>query len=101
MTPIDEIPSYPTLHVPVSALTDDMFQAIWAKGRPFVVTGLLPRFNIEWTPEFFIKKYGSESCFIVECQTNEVKQVTVGEFFRNFGDYTERKKQWKLKVGCW
>lgn len=34
--------------------------------------------------------YGTQSCLIVECQTDANRQVTVGEFFDEFGRYGER-----------
>jgi hypothetical protein len=93
-----EVPCHPTKHFADSELTDDVFRPMWIKGEPLVVTGLLSKFKILWSPEYFIEKYGSESCLIVECQKDTNKRVTVGEFFSWFGKYEERKECWKLKV---
>ncbi|KAG6871870.1 hypothetical protein C0995_015574 [Termitomyces sp. Mi166 len=84
------IPSLPLPHYTSSALTPSTFPALWALGSPLVVVGLLPRFKIHWTPEYFIEKYGNQSCLVIECQTEASKRVTVGEFFRSFGRYEER-----------
>jgi [histone H3]-dimethyl-L-lysine9 demethylase len=93
-----EIPCHPTKHFDDSELTDEVFRPMWAKGEPLVVTGLASKFKIFWSPEYFIEKYGSENCLIVECQKDTNKRVTVGEFFSWFGKYEGRKECWKLKV---
>lgn len=79
-------------------LPHDIFPKLWAKGKPLVVTGLLPQFKISWTPEHFIKHYGSKSCLVIHCQSDMNKRITVGEFFEEFGKYEGRKDCWKLKV---
>ena len=94
-----EIPSHHTITMPDSELTEGVFRPIWAKGDPLVVTGLLPKFQIQWTPEYFLQKYNSQSCLILECQSDVNKRVTVGEFFSWFGKYEGRAECWKLKVG--
>lgn len=80
-----------------SVLTPEVFPEIWALGLPLVVTDVLSKFKIQWTPEYFIQKYGSQSCLIIECQTEVNKRVTVGEFFSWFGIYEGRENCWKLK----
>lgn len=92
-----EIPSHPTVTIPDSDLTEDVFRSLWAKGEPLVVTGILPKFQIQWTPEYFVQKYNSQSCLILECQTDINRRVTVGEFFSQFGEYQGRTECWKLK----
>lgn len=79
-------------------LPRDIFPKLWAKGKPLVVTGILPRFKISWTPEHFIKHYASKSCLVIHCQSDMNKRITVGEFFEEFGKYEGRKDCWKLKV---
>lgn len=92
-----EIPSHPIVTIPDSELTEDVFRSLWTKGEPLVVTGILPKFQIQWTPEYFVQKYHSQSCLILECQTDVNKRVTVGEFFSQFGKYEGRTECWKLK----
>jgi lysine-specific demethylase 3 len=94
----EEIPSHPTRRFSDPELTDDVFRPIWARGEPLVVTGLLEKFQIQWTPEYFIEKYSTQSCLVIECQTDVNKRVTVGEFFSWFGKYENRTECWKLKV---
>lgn len=96
--PSSEIPSHPTVTISDSQLTEEFFRTLWAKGEPIVVTDLLPKFKIQWTPEYFMQKYNSQSCLILECQTDVNKRVTVGEFFSWFGKYEGRVERWKLKV---
>ncbi|OJA07528.1 hypothetical protein AZE42_07698 [Rhizopogon vesiculosus] len=95
--PSSEIPSHHTLMIPDSQLTEEIFRPLWAKGEPIVVTELLPKFQLQWTPEYFVQKYNSQSCLILECQTDLNKRVTVGEFFSWFGKYEGRVECWKLK----
>ncbi|KAG8218303.1 hypothetical protein J3R82DRAFT_3917 [Butyriboletus roseoflavus] len=96
-TELLETPFHPTITIPDSELTEDMFRPLWCKGDPLVVTGLLPKFQIQWTPEYFLQKYNSQSCLILECQSDVNKRVTVGEFFSWFGKYEGRVECWKLK----
>jgi lysine-specific demethylase 3 len=96
--PSSEIPSHPTTTITDSQLTEEVFRPLWAKGDPIVVTELLSKFQIQWTPEYFVQKYTSQSCLILECQSDVNKRVTVGEFFSWFGKYEGRVECWKLKV---
>lgn len=76
----------------------DVFRKLWAKGEPLMVTGLLAKFIIKWNPDYFIEHYFSQSCLVIECQSDVNKRVTVGEFFQDFGKYEGRRDTWKLKV---
>ncbi|KII96060.1 hypothetical protein PLICRDRAFT_35026 [Plicaturopsis crispa FD-325 SS-3] len=91
------IPTHPIKYFMDADLTDDVFRPIWAQGEPLVVTGLLPKFQIQWDPDYFIQKHDSQSCLIVECQSDKNNRVTVGEFFRMFAQYEGRTDCWKLK----
>lgn len=91
-------PCHPTRYFADSELTDDIFRRVWGRGEPLVVTGLLPKFQVEWTPDYFKAKYGTQGCLILECQSDTNKRVTVGEFFSWFGNYSGRRDCWKLKV---
>ncbi len=74
-----------------------VFAPIWQRRDPIVVTGCLEHFSIAWTPEYFVKNYGEQTCLIIECQTDSNKRVTVGQFFAMFGKYEGRSECWKLK----
>ncbi|KAF5372048.1 hypothetical protein D9615_008080 [Tricholomella constricta] len=91
------IPTLPIRRFANNALTQENFPRIWALGQPLVVTGLLEKFRIQWTPEYFISKYGQQGCLIIECQTDTNRRITVGEFFKEFGRYEGRTECWKLK----
>ena len=96
-----EVGPLPTHRIPQfkhDDLSHDLFKELWAKGKPLVVTGLLPLFKVNWTPEHFIDNYASKSCLVIECQSDMNKRITVGEFFKEFGKYEGRKDCWKLKV---
>ncbi|TDL29141.1 hypothetical protein BD410DRAFT_757791 [Rickenella mellea] len=94
-TPI--VPSWPITYFKDSDLTEEIFRTAWMRGEPVVVTGLGDKFNINWTPEFFMGKYSSQSCLIIETQKDANKRITVGEFFSWFGKYEDRTDEWKLK----
>jgi [histone H3]-dimethyl-L-lysine9 demethylase len=92
------IPSLPIKFYSDAELTEDVFCSIWLRGDPLVVSGLLPKFRIQWTPQYFMEKYGKQMCHVLDCQTDETKNTTVREFFSGFGKYEGRKNCWKLKV---
>lgn len=94
-----DTPSHSTQSFGSSEVGELDFHSIWQQGLPFVVTGLLPKFELGWTPEYFIEKFGGQKCTIVECQSEATKETTVGEYFRMFGQYSGRTGVWKLKVG--
>ena len=91
------IPSHSTMTYTSAELTDAEFRRVWPQGAPLVVTGLGEKFGIRWRPEHFRDKHGSQTCSIVECQTDASKRVTVAEFFGYFGKYEGRTDHWKLK----
>ncbi|HEV7737795.1 MAG TPA: hypothetical protein VGO47_10555, partial [Chlamydiales bacterium] len=98
--PLDpaEIPPAP-YYIFDGEISDEHFRLIWARGQPLVVTELLQNFTIRWDPKHFIDHYGEEHCLILECHTNENKNIDVGRFFGQFGKQHERgDKCWKLKV---
>lgn len=97
--PEDDIPFHPTVTFSDSTLTEETFRQVWVEGRPLVVKGVLDKFHIKWTPQYFIEKYGDHSCIVVDCVTEARREVTVGWFFGLFGKYGERdsSRVWKLK----
>lgn len=97
-SPPSSIPSHVPRYFTDAELTDDVFRELWLKGEPLVVTDVLKKFALQWTPEYFKTKYGSQSCLILECQNDQNKRMTVGEFFSLFGQYEGRRDCWKLKV---
>ena len=91
------IPSHSTRTYTTADLTDGEFRKVWPQGAPLVMTGLGEKFGIRWRPDHFRDKHGSQTCSIVECQTDASKRITVGEFFGYFGKYEGRTDHWKLK----
>ncbi len=91
------IPSHSTRTYTTAELTDAEFRKVWPQGAPLLVTGLGEKFGTRWRPDHFRDKHGSQTCSIVECQTDASKRVTVGEFFGYFGKYEGRTDRWKLK----
>ncbi|KAG6913947.1 hypothetical protein DXG01_003328, partial [Tephrocybe rancida] len=73
-----------------SSLTPTTFPLLWAQGMPLVVEGLLDRFEVPWMPEYFVEQYGGQGYLVIECQSKVNRRVSVGEFFRAFGWYSER-----------
>ncbi|OBZ75086.1 hypothetical protein A0H81_05024 [Grifola frondosa] len=64
--PSETPPSHTTLRFSNDELTDNKFKQVWQKGEAIVVTGLLPRFGLQWTPQYFQEKHGSDRCSIVD-----------------------------------
>ncbi|KAJ3776204.1 hypothetical protein FB446DRAFT_778258 [Lentinula raphanica] len=92
MIPLHQIPVYS-----FDALTSTVFQRIWKKSTPILVREVGQRFRIRWTPEYFIKEYGDQGCLIIECQKDTNRRVTVGGFFSQFGNISDKGDIWKLK----
>lgn len=99
ITPEDDIPFHPTVTFSDSTLTEETFRQVWVEGRPLVVKGVLDKFRIKWSPQYFIEKHGDDSCTVMDCVTEVKRDVTVGWFFALFGKYGERddSRVWKLK----
>ena len=97
--PEDGTPFHPTVTFNDSTLTEETFRQVWVEGRPIVVKGVLDKFHIKWTPQYFVEKYGDHSCTVIDCITEAKRDVTVGWFFALFGKYSERENSrvWKLK----
>ncbi|KAF8179254.1 hypothetical protein K438DRAFT_1725852 [Mycena galopus ATCC 62051] len=79
----------PTLEMPtheISALTDEVFFDVWAKGEPLLVTNV----PLRWTPQHFMAQHGQSSCEVVECQTGQTSSSTVEAFFLGFGNHAKK-----------
>ncbi|KAJ7087277.1 Clavaminate synthase-like protein [Mycena belliarum] len=92
-----EIPAHEIQRFRDSDLTEEIFRPLWAQGNPLLITDVGRKLKIDWSPEYFMKKYGTESCLIIECQSEINKRITVAEFFSDFGNYDGRENCWKLK----
>ena len=96
-TDMSEVPKDPAAlgSLPVQTfrhdeLSDEVFQALWARGETMVVTDLLHKMNVQWTPEYFIKHYGTNICSITDCDTETIQLSHVNTFFEQFGKYSNR-----------
>ncbi|KAJ6627360.1 hypothetical protein B0H10DRAFT_1779740 [Mycena sp. CBHHK59/15] len=92
-----EIPCHEIRRFRDSELTEEVFRSLWAQGDPLLVTDVARKFKIKWSPEYFMEKYGTQTCLIIECQTDANKRISVAEFFGTFGQYDGRQQCWKLK----
>ena len=92
------VPSWPLRVYRDEDLNEDVFRKIWVDGVPLVVTGLLDKFKIKWTPDYFKQQYGADPCQIMDCDTGVVEAYTVSQFFGLFGDYHKRMGTGILKL---
>lgn len=79
--------------------TSETFRLLWSRGEPMVVD-VMGRIKLDWTPEMFIKEFGSQKCKIVSnLHANaEDRDATVGEFFSKFGKARKWEDSEKIKV---
>ncbi|KAJ7040845.1 Clavaminate synthase-like protein [Mycena alexandri] len=99
ISPPDAIPSLGISTCAMDGLSDDIFNALWFTGEPLLVTGTTQNFTSgEWAPLCFIKHYGDQECQVVDCQSGEVENTTVSQFFQNFGKKTHNRC---LKLKDW
>jgi hypothetical protein len=61
-----------------------------------VVTGI--KQQGVWNPRYFIEAYGDDPVVLENCETGEVMDSTVADFFLTFLAPGSRSKIWKLKV---
>lgn len=81
-----------------SELTEENFRSLWKSGQTMVVTELLSKMKIKWTPEYFIEHYGSQDCSITNCDNEVQHKSRVEDFFSHFGQYAVRGNDiYKLK----
>ena len=74
----------------------EQFLQYWSLGKPAVVTGV--KQQGVWNPQYFIKAYGSTPVKLENCETGEVKDSTVGEFFLTFFTSDSLSYIWKIKA---
>lgn len=94
--PDDKLKYLATPKTPYSTITLQQFQSLWRRGGiPLVLTGFLDRFKLPWDPAYFIRHYGSESCYVHDCKDSKVVDTFVADFFTGFGNPTSTS--YKLK----
>ncbi|KAI5812413.1 hypothetical protein BZA77DRAFT_308070 [Pyronema omphalodes] len=96
-SPSSNGPSY--LPVPSAHYKDidlQTFQCLWRKGGvPLVLTNMLERFQLPWSPQYFIDEHGPEYCLIHDCSDDTFHETHVSAFFARFGG--KHDKSYKLK----
>jgi lysine-specific demethylase 3 len=91
-------PSVATL--PEGFSTFDFFQSVWSRGEAMVVDiDLSEVSSIDWSPEYFIEKFGSHKVTIgSNLPGGRDKKETVGSFFSRFGRGSRSNTSDKIKV---
>src|SRR5690606_34759111 len=81
------------------------FRMFWEQGGiPLIVGNLQSNLTLPWDPEFIIKNWGDQPCFLHDCTDAEgqtVEQSTVCEFFEGFATSTFRGQTRSLKLKDW
>ncbi|CAE6511592.1 unnamed protein product [Rhizoctonia solani] len=90
------VPSHPVHHFS-KTLSEEDFKPLWARGEAIVVQDLLSRFELSWTPEYFINEYGEQRCMVVNCEDNKDMEMMVKDFFEMFGKADRKTGILKLK----
>ena len=67
-----------------------------SQGVPFVMNNVNMRGTYD--PNYFINKYHGHSCKVHYTNTGKVKEMTVDQIFRTFGDLRSPEARAKLKV---
>ncbi|KAL7275612.1 hypothetical protein RUND412_001423 [Rhizina undulata] len=76
----------------------EKFRAVWRIGGiPLVLSGFRDRFDIRWTPEYFMENFGDHACRINDCDTGLTKNDHVSRFFKGFSKAPEGS----LKLKDW
>ncbi|KAM0747833.1 hypothetical protein T439DRAFT_328506 [Meredithblackwellia eburnea MCA 4105] len=80
------------------AVERPLFHRLWGKGETMVVpVAETENSELDWSPAYFIEKYGDEPCKIGSNRTSFVVDSTVGDFFQGFGKIKDRKDSLKIK----
>jgi hypothetical protein len=74
----------------------EQFLQYWSQGKPAIVTGV--KQQGVWDPQYFIKAYGHILVQLENCETGELMDSTVAQFFLTFLESGSRHSIWKLKV---
>jgi lysine-specific demethylase 3 len=86
-----ELGSQPFLFIENDRLDNATFDQLWARGEPLVVNKVTANMRLTWNPELFIERFGPEQCYVLNCKTEKVSTMTIGQFFTLLGDHTRSK----------
>ncbi|KAI0691401.1 hypothetical protein C8T65DRAFT_587239 [Cerioporus squamosus] len=71
--------------------TLERFRSVWASHTPIVVRGVHLDFQVRWTPDYFMERYGERACEVEDCETGLCfNGLTVSEYFQSFGQQRVR-----------
>jgi lysine-specific demethylase 3 len=75
-----------------SAESYGLFQCEWERAKPIVVADVKKKLKSEiWSPEYFLKNFGSVKHSLVNCQSDTViKRVPMKDFWHGFKSYESR-----------
>lgn len=90
----------PYVSADISRVPVEDFRVYWATGKPLLLSGFCERFTLNCGPDYFIENFGSEVAELVDVISREVRQSTVGEFFRGLRSGTTSHMQ-HLKLNDW
>ncbi|KIY61453.1 hypothetical protein CYLTODRAFT_495251 [Cylindrobasidium torrendii FP15055 ss-10] len=86
------------LEAPYLSPGSEHLSSYLSNGIPVVVPGL--RTGAMWSPGWFIEHYGRNRVMLINCETEEQTQSTVGKFFETFGLERDRSLP-PLKLADW
>ncbi|CCG81617.1 protein of unknown function [Taphrina deformans PYCC 5710] len=81
-------------------LSFEAFRKHWATGQPLLLTGFQHRFELDWTPEYFISNHGDESTELVDVISKKVQPSSVGVFFEGLKSGSAKAMR-HLKLNDW
>ncbi|TGZ82842.1 hypothetical protein EX30DRAFT_394108 [Ascodesmis nigricans] len=82
----------------INSFSSSVFRSLWRIGGiPLVLTDLLPRFQLPWSPSYFIKHYGKTTCTLHDTANCIRNTSTVANFFSLFTSTKFTSNSWKLK----
>lgn len=64
----------------------NLFTGPFGAGIPVVVTGVEHKLQGNWTPRFFIDRYGSTKVELVDTETGTHTKSTVGKYMAGMGN---------------
>ncbi|KAI5478095.1 jumonji domain containing protein [Pseudohyphozyma bogoriensis] len=87
----------------LNAESPEFFRSLWSKGEAMVVDVFEDgdRVGLNWTPEYFVERFGDVACTIASNRSGEEVRSTVGEFFSRFGRDKGERGEESLKIKDW
>lgn len=67
-------------------------------GKPIVVKGIQLKGTSQWGPNYFSLRHGVQRVTIINCETSEMRVISLAEFMATMGRPQVDGEIWKLKV---